>query len=201
MNAVTIVNAVNIVKGVTTTKSLLSPARLRWIQGFADKSCVRSPRVIRATRGFTLIELIITVAIVAILASAALPLTQIAMQRGKEQELRTALRHIREAIDAYKQSADEGRVAHAADASGYPPSLDALVLGVDDAKFPVKKSIYFLRRLPRDPFVADDLPAAETWGKRSYESPPDNPREGKDVFDVYSLSEGSGLNGVPYKDW
>jgi general secretion pathway protein G len=152
-------------------------------------------------QGFTLIELIITVAIVAILASAALPLTQIAVQRGKEQELRTALRQIREAIDAYKQSADEGRVTRAADASGYPPSLDALVLGVDDAKLPVKKSIYFLRRLPRDPFAPENLPAAETWGKRSYESPPDNPREGKDVFDIHSLAEGKGLNGVPYREW
>ena len=157
--------------------------------------------MIRALRGFTLVELIITVAIVAILASAALPLTQIARQRAQEQELRTALRQIREAIDAYKQAADEGRVTRAADASGYPPSLDALVHGVDDAKLPLKKSIYFLRRLPRDPFAPDSLPAAETWGKRSYESPPDNPREGKDVFDVHSLSEGRGLNGVPYKDW
>lgn len=151
--------------------------------------------------GFTLIELIITVAIVGILASAALPLAQISIQRGKEQELRTALRQIREAIDAYKQAADEGRVARAADASGYPPTLDVLAAGVDDAKVPVRKSIYFLRRLPRDPFAPEDVPAAQTWGKRSYASPPDAPREGADVFDVYSLSEKSGLNGVPYKDW
>jgi general secretion pathway protein G len=147
------------------------------------------------------VELIITVAIVAILASAALPLAQIAMQRGKEQELRTALRQIREAIDAYKLTADEGRVARAADASGYPPSLDALVAGVDDAKLPVKKSMYFLRRLPRDPFAPENLRATDTWGKRSYESPPENPREGKDVFDIHSLSEGKGLNGVPYREW
>ncbi len=165
------------------------------------KKALRKGYYSRPLRGFTLIELIITVAIVAILASAALPLTQIAMQRGKEQELRTALRQIREAIDAYKQAADDGRVTRAADASGYPPSLDALVLGVDDAKMPVKKSIYFLRRLPRDPFAPDSLPAAESWGKRSYESPPDNPRDGKDVFDVYSLAEGNGLNGIAYKDW
>jgi general secretion pathway protein G len=167
----------------------------------SHKPLATSHWVIRALRGFTLIELIITVAIVAILASAALPLTQIAVQRAKEQELRTALRQIREAIDAYKQAADEGRVARAADASGYPTSLDALVLGVDDAKLPVKKSIYFLRRLPRDPFAPDNLPAAETWGKRSYESPPDDPREGKDVFDIYPLAEGKGLNGVPYREW
>lgn len=165
------------------------------------QSLVLSPRLICVLRGFTLIELIITVAIVAILASAALPLTQVTVQRAKEQELHAALRQIREAIDAYKQAADEGRVARSADASGYPPSLDALVFGVDDAKLPVRKSIYFLRRLPRDPFAPDNLPAAETWGKRSYESPPDNPREGKDVFDVFSLTEGKGLNGIAYREW
>jgi general secretion pathway protein G len=152
-------------------------------------------------RGFTLIELIITVAIVAILASAAMPLSQIAVQRAKEQELRTALRQIREAIDAYKQAADEGRVARAADQAGYPPSLDVLVMGVEDIKNPQKKAIYLLRRLPRDPFAPADLPAGETWGKRSYESPPDAPREGEDVFDVYSMAEGKGINGIPYREW
>jgi general secretion pathway protein G len=151
--------------------------------------------------GFTLIELIITVAIVAILASAALPLTQIAVQREKEQELRSALRQIREAIDAYKQATVERRVDSPADASGYPPDLEALVAGVDDIKMPVRKSIYFLRRLPRDPFAPENIPAADTWGKRSYESPPDSPQEGRDVYDVYSLSEKAGLNGIPYKDW
>ncbi len=154
-----------------------------------------------SSHGFTLIELIITVAIVAILASVALPLTKIAVQRGKEQELRTALRQIREAIDAYKQATDEGHVARKADQSGYPPSLDELVLGVDDAKLPVKKSIYFLRRLPRDPFAPANLSPAETWGQRSYDSPPDDPREGNDVFDVYSKAEGVGLNGIAYRQW
>ena len=155
----------------------------------------------RPFRAFTLIELIITVAIVAILASAALPLTQIVVQRGKEQELRTALRQIREAIDAYKQTADEGRVSRKADESGYPPSLDVLAAGVEDIKTPQRKAIYLLRRLPRDPFAPAELPAAETWGKRSYASPPDDPREGDDVFDVYSLAEGKGLNGIPYREW
>ncbi len=151
--------------------------------------------------GFTLVELIITVAIVAILASAALPLTQITVQRAKEQELRSALREIREAIDAYKQTAVEGRVERKADESGYPPSLDALVAGAEDIKTPQKKAIYFLRRLPRDPFAPSSIPATETWGKRSYDSPPDSPREGEDVFDVYSLSEGKGLNGIAYREW
>jgi len=145
--------------------------------------------------------LIITVAIVAVLVSAALPLTQITVQRAKEQELRGALRQIREAIDAYKQAADEGRVSRKSDETGYPPTLGALASGVENIKSPDKKMIYFLRRVPRDPFAAAELSAVDTWGKRSYASPPDDPREGEDVFDVYSVSDGVGLNGVAYKEW
>lgn len=152
--------------------------------------------------GFTLIELVITVAIVGLLASIALPLAELAVQRGREQELRLALRQIRGAIDAYKQAVDDGRIVKTLDQTGYPPSLRVLEEGVEDAKSPKKAKIYFLRRIPRDPFHPDPAtPAEETWGKRSYASPPDDPREGDDVFDVYSLSDATGLNGVPYRQW
>lgn len=152
--------------------------------------------------GFTLIELVVTVAIVAVLASVALPLNELMTQRAKEQDLRRALRDIREAIDAYKQAADEGRVQRKIGESGYPRRLQDLVEGVEDQKDVKKARIYFLRRLPPDPFAADAAAApAETWGLRSYASPPDDPREGEDVFDVFSRSAAVGINGRPYREW
>jgi general secretion pathway protein G len=154
------------------------------------------------SRGFTLIELVITVAIVAILASVALPLNELVAQRAKEQDLRRSLREIREAIDAYKQAADEGRIPKKLGESGYPRRLEDLVAGVEDQKNPKKQRIYFLRRIPRDPMARDpSLEPLDTWGKRSYASPPDEPSEGEDVFDVFSLSTAIGINGRPYREW
>jgi len=153
-------------------------------------------------KGFTLIELVVTVAIVAVLASIARPFNELVVQRSKEQDLRRALREMRDAIDAYKQASDEGRLQKRAGDSGYPRKLEDLVAGVEDQKNPKKDKVYFLRRLPRDPFAFDPaLGPAETWGKRAYASPPDDPREGDDVFDVFSLATGTGINGRPYKEW
>jgi general secretion pathway protein G len=153
-------------------------------------------------RGFTLIELVVTVAIVGILALAAMPIMETANKRQKEVELRAALRTIRTGIDAYYRAAEEGKIERKAGETGYPRRLEDLDQGVENILDPNKAKIHFLRRLPRDPFnPSPDLPAAQTWGKRTYSSPPDAPIEGPDVFDVYSLAEGAGLNGVPYREW
>ena len=158
--------------------------------------------MLRRSSGFSLVELMITLAMLALLASVAVPFAQLAQQRHKEGELREALRQIRTALDAYRQAVKEGRIEAAADASGYPPELDALWKGVPDKTRPDAAKLYFLRRLPRDPFFPDaSVPAAETWGLRSYTSPPDAPEPGRDVFDVYSLSTATGLNGLPYREW
>jgi len=147
-------------------------------------------------------EALRVVSLIAILALGLVPLTQLASQRAKEQELRAALRDIRTAIDAYKKATDENRVEKKADETGYPPDLAVLAKGVKDIKTPDGKMIYFMRRVPRDPFFDDSsVPADKTWGLRSYASPPDEPKEGDDVYDVYSLSKRKGLNGVEYKDW
>lgn len=167
----------------------------------SERSALHRPAGGRCHTGFTLIELVTTVAIVAILASAALPYAQLSVQRAKEHDLRDGLRRIRAALDAYKLAVEEGRIRARADQSGYPPTLVHLVEGVEDVSSPERHKIYFLRRLPRDPFAPADVPAAESWGLRSYASPPDAPAPGLDVFDVYSLAEGRGLNGVPYSAW
>lgn len=152
--------------------------------------------------GFSLVELLVVVAIMALLASIAMPLTELIRQRGKEEELRRSLREIRTALDVYKRLVDVGRIERNADSSGYPPSLEVLVDGVRDAQSPSASKLYLLRNLPRDPFApAETATAAETWALRSYASSPSDPQPGKDVFDVHSKSTTLGLNGLAYKDW
>lgn len=155
----------------------------------------------RFQKGFTFIELVITLAIMAVLVMVAVPLAQVSVQRDKEGELRESLAQIREALDAYKRAVDQGRVMIKIGDSGYPKKLEDLVEGVPDRRSPSKQNLYFLRSLPRDPMSNPEIAPGESWGLRSYASPPDDPQEGEDVFDVYSKSEKIGLSGVPYSKW
>ncbi|MBM2771501.1 type II secretion system protein [Burkholderia anthina] len=154
------------------------------------------------SRGFTLVEVLVALTLLALLASVVLPFTDLVQRRGKEAELRQALITIRTAIDAYKQASDDGRVEKSVDASGYPPDLAALVDGVVDRKNPNGDRIYFLRRLPADPFCGcPGTSAADTWETRSYTSSSDAFASGKDVFDIRSKSGRKGINGIPYSQW
>jgi general secretion pathway protein G len=155
----------------------------------------------KSSSGFTFIELMVTLAILGVLASASYPLAKLATQRNKEHELKSSLRQIRIAIDTYKQAADEGQISKSTTESGYPSTLESLVNGVENVRDPAHKKIYFLSRLPRDPFADSSLRPSDTWGKRSYSSPPEQPEEGGDVFDVYSKAVGMSINGIPYREW
>lgn len=143
----------------------------------------------------------VTLAIMAVLVLVAVPMAELAVRREQERELRGALGEIREALDAYKRAAVQRRILVPEGGSGYPPSLQVLVDGVEpvDGNGP---RLYFLRRLPPDPmYEGPPVEPALTWGLRSYASPPDEPSEGEDVFDIHSRSERVGLNGVPYRRW
>jgi general secretion pathway protein G len=157
----------------------------------------------RTYAGFTLIEMLVTVAIVGVMASVVLPMMELSVQRTKEQELRVALREIRGALDAYRVAVQEGRIASSSSLSGYPASLKILVEGVTDARSVDSKSrVYFLRRVPRDPFATEsELPPDKQWGIRSYSSTADDPEEGEDVYDVYTRAAGVGMNGISYREW
>jgi general secretion pathway protein G len=142
--------------------------------------------------------------ILAVLALVAVPTVQLTYQRTKEQALRESLREIRQAIDSYKRATDEGRIIKAADESGYPRTLEDLSAALQNAKQPSSEAqpIRFLRRIPRDPLAKDlQLSPAQTWGLRSYRSSDEQPTSGADVYDIYSLSAETGLNGIAYRRW
>jgi len=152
--------------------------------------------------GFTLIELMISLAVLAILAVMVNHIAEIMDTRAREQQLYSAVRALRGAIDAHKRAYDAGRIAPLPGASGYPKSLQVLVDGVDDALDPKHGKLHFLDRIPPDPMERNSsIPAADTWALRSYASDASNPRPGDDVYDVHSRSPRSGLNGAPYALW
>jgi general secretion pathway protein G len=143
--------------------------------------------------GLTLVELIVTVAILGFLASAAVPLARWNIKRVKERELRTDLWQMRKAIDAYKDAADKGGIQTKVDSQNYPPDLETLVKGVEIQG----KKVRFLRRVPPDPMTGK-----QEWGLRSMQDDPTGDSYGgQSVFDVYSKSQGTALNGTKYADW
>lgn len=159
---------------------------------------MKSDSDMRRPRGFTFLEMMVVLAIMAILAMATAPVAHLISQREKERELRAALVEIRAALDAYKRAGDETRISRPAGGSGYPPDLRTLVEGVPALS---GDRIYFLRRIPKDPFADPKLPTEKHWGLRSYASSADHPSAGEDVYDVYSLTAGEALDGTKYREW
>ena len=155
----------------------------------------------RLQRGYTFVELLVVTALLAILASAVMPLAKVASQRQREIELRRALREMRTAIDHYKDAADQGLIGGSdldARDEGYPEDLDVLVEGVPAAADPMgRRKLKFLRRIPVDPITR-----TTDWGKRSYQDRPDSRSwGGQNVYDVYTTSDGVALDGTNYRDW
>ncbi|NIE95938.1 type II secretion system protein [Acinetobacter sp. Tr-809] len=152
-------------------------------------------------RGFTLVEVLVTLTLISIIASMAFPLIQLDQKRRQERELKDALIQIRTALDNYKQAVDEGRIYMPADSSGYPKTLTDLVEGVPDLKDIKGRKIFFLRHIPTDPFVSDKTNGAESWALRSYASSADAPEAGDDVYDIRSKSKKTALDGTRYDTW
>ena len=154
----------------------------------------------RRSRGYTFVELLVVTAILFILASAVLPMARVTVQRQREAELRRSLREMRTAIDKFKDAADQGLIPTTelqSGSEGYPPDLDTLVEGVKMANDASGRKLKFLRRVPVDPVTK-----STEWGKRSYQDAPDSKSwGGKNVFDVYTTSDGTALDGTKYRDW
>jgi general secretion pathway protein G len=154
-------------------------------------------------KGFTLTEMLVTLTILALLASAIFPLAKITVKREKEIELQRSLRLIREALDAYKKLADEQKIEFEEDTEGYPPDLETLVEGIEvteqgeEGEDERTRLIKFLRRIPKDPMTN-----SFEWGLRSYQDDPDSDVwGGENVYDVYTKSIGTALDGTKYREW
>jgi general secretion pathway protein G len=151
-------------------------------------------------QGYTLVELIVVATILFILASAVMPLAQVTSQRQREAELRRDLRELRTAIDGFKNAVDQGRIATTElepTSEGYPKDLETLVEGIPAANDASGRKIKFLRRVPIDPMTSNT-----EWGLRSYQDSPTSTTWGRqNVFDVYTKSESTALDGTKYKDW
>jgi general secretion pathway protein G len=175
---------------------------------FAGTGTARADR-----RGFTLVEMLVTLTVLAILASAIVPIAKTAIQREKELELRRDLRQLRDAIDAYKKLTDEKKLETEEDSEGYPPDLETLVKGVEveeaaqedpearaagrTGSGSKKKLVRFLRRIPRDPMMG-----SMDWGLRSYQDDRRSDVWGEEnVYDVYSKSRAKALDGTRYNEW
>ena len=167
------------------------------LRAAGSRSGVRGPA---GQSGYSFVELLIVTAILFILASAVMPLAQVTSQRQRESELRTALRQMRTAIDKFKDSVDQGRIAQTEvkpGSEGYPTDLETLVEGVPIQGDASGAKLKFLRRIPKDPMTN-----SYEWGMRSYQDKPDSNSWGREnVFDVYTKSEGTALDGTKYRDW
>ncbi len=153
-------------------------------------------------RGYTLIELLVVLAILGLLATMAMPMAEMTVQREREHELKRALWQIRDAIDAYKAAREQGAILGPLGSSGYPANLAALLQATPDARPDHKgEMLRFMREIPRDPFADPALAPETSWGLRSYLSEAGDPRPGADVYDVHSKSDRVGLNGIPLAKW
>ena len=165
-----------------------------------SKACPERGRGSPESKGFTFIELLVVTTILLILASVAMPLAKVTVQRQREMELHQALRDMRTAIDKYKDAVDNGLIGSVdvkAGSEGYPPDLETLVEGVSVANDASGRKLKFLRRVPRDPITN-----STEWGLRSYTDKPDSTSwGGGNVYDVYCKSQGTALDGTKYRDW
>lgn len=156
----------------------------------------------RQAHGYTLVELLVVLALMGVLGVMVTPVVELSVQRERERELKRALWEIRDAIDAYRRLRESGALASFRGTLPLPPDLQTLTQALVDVRPDRRGEVHrLLRRIPRDPFADSSLPAERSWGLRSYLSEASAPKAGAEVFDVYSLSPAIGLNGIPLREW